>query len=611
MSKRARSPSPASMSKKGRTAHPFAPRKIATAEAAAAAQANPPFLRMLAEMRNVTPNPQPGKSIIYWMRMGDLRIVDNRALAAASKQAVQNKIPLIVLFLLSPEDYIAHDRSKRRIDFVLRNLSEIKKSLAELDVPLHTVSHTPRHTIPSKVISLLESFQCTRMFANMEYEVDELRRDLNVLDLSKEKGIRPHYFHDRSVVEPGVIKTKAGKTHTVYSPYQRLWITELNEKISTYLEESPLPEANPSSIRQDLVFGTLFNTPVPHFVEGFELHPADREKMVEVWPAGSAAAQEVLSRFLNTKSRASQLGTADPLADGAEISDKRSRILMYAEKRDQGDQDTTSRLSPYLSAGVISPRECIRATMTLTGTKKVDAGRTTGIGRWVQELGTCGFTILKKLLTYYPAWRDFYINVLANFPRVSMGRPFQERLANVRWEVNEEHLAAWKQGKTGIPIVDAAMRQINTMGWMHNRMRMIAAMFLSKDLMLDWRLGEQYFMEQLVDGDLASNNGGWQWSASTGADPAPYFRIFNPYMQSARADPTGDYIRMYVPELKNLRGPGGDIPYPRKHIGSLHEIELHNPPGNVADKLGYPRPIVEHAEVRERAIRRYKNPGQE
>ncbi|KAF8556978.1 hypothetical protein OG21DRAFT_1435920 [Imleria badia] len=578
MSKRARSQTPANVSKRVRTAHPFMPTKVATTEAAAATQSNPPFLRLLAEMRNVVQNPQPGKSIIYWMRMGDLRIVDNRALAAASEQAVQNKIPLIVLFLLSPQDYIAHDRSKRRIDFVLRNLSEIKESLAELDIPLLTVSHTPRHTIPSKVVSLLESFQCTGLFANMEYEVDELRRDLKVLALSKEKGIRPHYFHDRCIIEPGLIKTKDGKAHTVYSPYQKIWIAKLNENISTYLEESPLPKANPSFVRQDRTFGTLFNTPVPHSVEGFELDPTDRETMVRVWPAGSGVAQEILSRFLNTKARSSQLGTADPLADGAKISDKRTRILMYAEKRDSGDEDTTSRLSPYLSAGVISPRECVRATMTLAGLKKVDAGRTTGIGRWVQEL----------------AWRDFYTNVLASFPRVSMGRPFQERLANVRWEVNEEHLTAWKQGKTGLPIVDAAMRQMNTMGWMHNRMRMIAAMFLTKDLMLDWHLGEQYFMEQLVDGDLASNNGGWQWSASTGVDPVPYFRIFNPYTQSSKADPTGDYIRMYVPELKNLRGP-----------------ELYNPPAKVADKLGYPRPIVVHAEVRERAIRRYKNPGQE
>lgn len=382
----------------------------------------------------------------------------------------------------------------------------------------------------------------------------------------------------------------------------------------TYLEESPLPEANPHSVRQDPICGQLFNTPVPHAVEGFELDPADGEVMVKVWPAGSAVAQEVgfdshippkltlicnmqiLSRFLNTKARSSQLGTANPLADGAEISDKRSRIFMYAEKRDRGDQDTTSRLSPYLSAGVISPRECIRATMALVGRKKVDAGRTTGIGRWVQELGMRTSTMLKTFLIYNSAWRDFYTNVLANFPQVSMGRPFQERLTNVKWEINEEHLAAWKQGKTGVPIVDAAMRQMNTMGTTPRTLTLVNIdmffrldaqpnandyrdvslqgsdvrlasggagellyLFITECLICQHR--KKYFMEQLIDGDLASNNGGWQWSASTGVDPAPYFRIFNPYTQSSKADPTGDYIRMYVPELRNLHGSGNDLSF--------------------------------------------------
>lgn len=205
--------------------------------------------------------------------------------------------------------------------------------------------------------------------------------------------------------------------------------------------------------------------------------------------------------------------------------------------------------SPYLSAGVISSRVCVRATMLLLKSDKVDGGRTSGIGRWVQEL----------------AWRDFYTCVLTGFPRVSMGRPFLEKYSSVVWEDHQapgdtihgerhayqdgEILKKWKDGKTGIPIVDATMRCMKEMGWVHNRMRMITAMFLTKDLMFDWRVGErvcidityrimltfaQYFMEQLIDGDLASNNGGWQWSASTGVDPCPYFRIFNPYTQSLK-----------------------------------------------------------------------------
>jgi deoxyribodipyrimidine photo-lyase len=173
----------------------------------------------------------------------------------------------------------------------------------------------------------------------------------------------------------------------------------------------------------------------------------------------------MLSRFLYTKARATQLGAVDPLADGAENSDKRSRILLYDEARDRGDKNTTSRLSPYLSAGVISVRECVRQTMKLLGIQKVEAGRSSGVGRWVQELGAFLSNALDAYLMHNGvAWRDFYTNVLAYYPRVSMGRPFQERFADVKWEVNEEHLNAWKEGKTGIPIVDATMRQINTMG---------------------------------------------------------------------------------------------------------------------------------------------------
>ncbi|KAH7914230.1 DNA photolyase, FAD-binding/Cryptochrome [Hygrophoropsis aurantiaca] len=578
MSKRAHSPSPVSMAKKGRSTTAFAPKKIASTEAAAAVQSNLPLLQLLQAMCTPANDPEPGSSVVYWMRMGDLRISDNRALAQASARAVKDNVPLLVIFIISPQDYLAHDRSKRRIDFTLRNLASVQESLHPLNIPLFTTTHTPRRTLPDRVITLLKSFNCNYLFANIEYELDELRRDREVCRLAAEQNIKVTFVHDRCIVEPGVVTTKEGRAYTVYSPYQRNWITVLNAHLSDYLGEAALPSANPITVRTNTIIVPCFNATVPNKVEGFELDTADKAIMSKLWPAGTDAAEQILSRFLNTKSRTTQLGGADPLGPGAETSEKHSRISVYHNARDQGDRDTTSRLSPYLSAGVISTRECVRATMRLLGIQKVNAGRDSGVGRWIQEL----------------AWRDFYSNVLAYFPRVSMGRPFQEKMADIKWEVNEEHLRAWKEGKTGVPIVDAAMRQANTMGWMHNRMRMIVAMFLCKDLMLDWRLGERYFMEQLIDGDLASNNGGWQWSASTGVDPAPYFRLFNPYTQSAKADPAGDYIRHFVPELKNLQG-----------------SDIHNPSAKVADKLGYPRPIVEHAVVRERALRRYKNPGQE
>jgi deoxyribodipyrimidine photo-lyase len=174
-----------------------------------------------------------------------------------------------------------------------------------------------------------------------------------------------------------------------------------------------------------------------------------------------------------------------------------------------------------------------------------------------------------------------------------MNKSFKPEYTNIQWEYNGEHFKAWTEGRTGYPIVDAAMRQLNTIGWMHNRCRMIVASFLAKDLLIDWRMGERYFMEHLIDGDFASNNGGWGFSASTGVDPQPYFRIFNPLLQSEKFDAEGDYIRKWVPELKDIKGKAIHDPYDR---GATKQ----------AQKAGYPRRIVEHKEARDRTLARYK-----
>ncbi|KAK7470518.1 DNA photolyase phr1 [Stygiomarasmius scandens] len=576
----------------------FNPRKVATADAAAAVDRDPPLLKLLSAIENGVKKTEKGSSIVYWMRMADLRISDNRALSQASSQAHKEGIPLVVLFAISPQDYTAHDRGARRIDFTLRNLALIRDSLAKLHIPLHTITHNVRKTLPSCVVSLLKELKCTNLYGNIEYEVDELRRDIHVCHLAKASNISVHFVHNKCIVEPGLVKTKEDTAYAVYSPYQRNWLSTLNDNVSRFIDESPEPHPNSEQVRKSKEFSHLFETTVPESIPGFELVQEDRKTMETVWPAGEDTALEILDRFLHTKARSSQMGIVSPLADGAETSDKASRIAKYNTDRDDADRDTTSRLSPYLSAGIISVRACVRATLKLQkNSKKVDGGKETGIGRWIQEL----------------AWRDFYTNILVYFPRVSMGRPYLEKYADIVWEVHRENqadsgyegdpvgdgtqdsdgLKRWKQGTTGVPVVDAAMRCVNQMGWVHNRFRMIAAMFLTKDLMIDWRVGEKYFMQNLIDGDLASNNGGWQWSASTGVDPAPYFRIFNPYSQSTKVDPTGDFIRHFVPELAKLRGD-----------------DLHNPSASLADKLGYPRPVVKHHDVRDRALRRFKNPGE-
>ncbi|MBJ6138343.1 deoxyribodipyrimidine photo-lyase [Marinobacter litoralis] len=242
------------------------------------------------------------------------------------------------------------------------------------------------------------------------------------------------------------------------------------------------------------------------------------------------------------------------------------RAANYKDTRDFPALDGTSLLSPYLANGVLSGRQCLIAAQQTGNTGE-------GIETWINEI----------------AWRDFYINILYHYPRLSMHRAFKPETEALKWNDPGEHFEAWKEGRTGIPIVDAAMRQLKTTGWMHNRLRMITAMFLSKNLFIDWRLGEAWFMQNLVDGFLASNNGGWQWSASTGTDSVPYFRVFNPVTQSERFDPKGEFIRNWVPEL-----------------AKLDNKRIHDPSKGGVIPKGYPRPIVDLKESRKEAIARFQ-----
>jgi deoxyribodipyrimidine photo-lyase len=228
--------------------------------------------------------------------------------------------------------------------------------------------------------------------------------------------------------------------------------------------------------------------------------------------------------------------------------------------------------------GTISPRACLQAAHEVEQ-RHPDAAE--GVQSWVSEL----------------AWRDFYVQILAHFPRVLRGA-FRQEYDALAWDNNPEFFAAWCAGRTGYPIVDAAMRQLNQEAWMHNRARMIVASFLTKDLLIDWRWGERYFMQRLVDGDPAANNGGWQWAAGTGTDAQPYFRIFNPTSQGSKFDPQGAYVRQYVPEL--ARVPDRFIHEPWK-MSAAQQEEAGLQPGS-----DYPQPIVDHKEMRQRALALYK-----
>jgi deoxyribodipyrimidine photo-lyase len=254
-------------------------------------------------------------------------------------------------------------------------------------------------------------------------------------------------------------------------------------------------------------------------------------------------------------------------------------IFDYADQRNRMDLQGTSQLSPYLKFGMLSPRQAIIAAGSAIQDAP-DAESRKGAETWLNEL----------------IWREFYISILYHFPFV-LKSSFRESLRDIHWNNDRADFNAWCQGRTGYPIVDAAMRQLSQTGWMHNRARMIVASFLVKDLLIDWRWGEGWFMQHLVDGDPAANNGGWQWTAGTGTDAAPYFRIFNPILQSQKFDPAGEYIRRWVPEMAVL---------PDKYIHTPWQTppELQKQLGCVIGK-DYPPPIIDHSFARNRTLVAY------
>ncbi|HMP43015.1 MAG TPA: FAD-binding domain-containing protein [Roseiflexaceae bacterium] len=252
-------------------------------------------------------------------------------------------------------------------------------------------------------------------------------------------------------------------------------------------------------------------------------------------------------------------------------------IAGYHRQRDLPALSGTSQLSPYLHLGCVAPAAALRAAQQAATNPLADAGAAI----WISEL----------------AWRDFYYQIMYHFPHV-LRRAFRPQYDALAWENNEDLFAAWCAGRTGYPIVDAAMRQLRNEAWMHNRCRMIVASFLCKNLLIDWRWGEHYFMQQLVDGDRAANNGGWQWAAGTGTDAQPYFRIFNPTSQGEKFDPQGDYVRRYVPELRSVASryihqPWAMPPTEQQRVGVWIGKE-------------YPLPIVDHGERRRAALELYR-----
>ncbi|KAK4554135.1 DNA photolyase phr1 [Recurvomyces mirabilis] len=495
--------------------------------------------KALAETKAQREQIQIGDAVVHWFKR-DLRQTDNRALERASVKAKSQGVPL---------DYEAHVTSAARVDFELRTLEVLKEDLKEKGIPLYVTTIEQRKDVLGHILAKCEDWGAKHLFCNMEYEVDELRREAKLVKRGLEKGLAVEVLHDDVVVPPGVLKTGAGKHYSVYSPWFRAWTKHVHDHPHV-LEPSKPPAPNPDVAIER--FKGIISMPLPSAPPNKILPDAQRDHLAHLWPAGEHEARLRLERFVEQK------------------------LGKYKETRNFPAENSTAMLSVHFSAGTLAARSAVR--MALTASKTSSAKEPPNLfGGWVSEL----------------AWRDFYKHVLCHWPYVCMSKPFKYEYSDIRWDYDQAKFIRWCEGKTGFPVVDAAMRQMNSMGWMHNRCRMIVASFLAKDLLIDWRLGEKYFMERLIDGDFASNNGGWGFSASTGVDPQPYFRIFNPFLQSEKFDEGGEYIRKWVPELAGVEGKAIHDPYGR---GKGKEVA----------EAGYPRPMVEHKFARERALERYK-----
>ena len=464
---------------------------------------------------------------LVWFR-SDLRLDNNPAL----KNAFENSKKVHAIFIFSNKQLKKHNEANVKIDFIIKNLFLLEKKLTKLNVPLTIIESNGFDDDASLVGKFIENKNIDKAFWNNQFGEDEAVRDNQVRSELDGRNIKVSTFNDQIVYEPGFLKTGQGLPYSVFTPFKRKWIENFEmDFLDIEYKYQPRESLNYSSN----IIEFDFNFETTHQVN------------MDLWPAGEVEAETRLNEFLDKK------------------------VINYSKNRNDPILEGTSRISPYLASGIISSKKCILEALKINNFE-FSSGHI-GVTKWIDEI----------------VWREFYKNIMFSFPKVSMGQPFQDYSKAINWRYDENEFIAWKEGKTGFPIVDAAMRQLIYEGWMHNRLRMVVAMFFTKNMLHDWRLGEAYFMQNLIDGDFSSNNGGWQWSSSTGTDAAPYFRIFNPITQSTNFDKDGAFIKKYVPELKDL-----------------DKSVIHNPPKEYRKYCKYPEPILDLKESRLRAIEAFK-----
>ena len=463
---------------------------------------------------------------IWWIRR-DLRIMDNRALAAAAA----NDVPVLPVFILDPVFWRPGDVPEKRAAFLLSGLRLLDADLRAKGARLIVRSGRPLEVLHSLVVETGAS----AIFAEEDYTPYARSRDAAV-----SAHLPLHLLPGLTVFHPEQVLKADGAPYTVFTPFSKTW------------------KSLPQPRQEDLVSAPSRMLPVDK-VESERIPEMPLEPFSPLFPAGETEARRRLAAFVS------------------------GPVWQYGENRDRPDLDATSGLSPYFRFGMLSARHAV-----------VEAWDAINHANGRDE-EKAAFTWLNELI-----WREFFQAILYHFPHVRK-ESFRDTYRALPWENHPEDISAWKNGLTGYPFVDAAMRQMAATGWMHNRARMVVASFLVKDLAVDWRIGERWFMQQLIDGDLAANNGGWQWSAGTGTDAAPYFRIFNPITQSKKFDPQGHYIRRWVPELSRVAD---------DHIHEPWKMDRQTQQKNHC-VLGqdYPAPIIDHAWARDRALVIYQQKG--
>ena len=471
---------------------------------------------------------------IVWLRR-DLRLDDHVALDAAARASER----VVCAFVLDPELLRGPTMGAPIVQFFFDSLRALRDELRAAGSDLALLEGD----VAIELASLSRRVGATACYFNIDYEPAATARDGRVTEVLQSAGVAVHASVDHVYFGAGDVLQDGGKPYTVYTPYRRKWHArrEMDPRPALATRAVALPKL----LARDVI-GPTREIPSPE-TYGYATS-AD-------YPAGgSAAALALLDRFVTRP------------------------VTRYADERNIPAHDGTSRLSPHLRAGTIGIRTLVDAALHHQRDAKPSWAH--NIQTWIGEL----------------IWRDFYQQLFANIPRLA-GEPFRDSAKAIAYENDPRMFAAWCEGRTGYPIVDAAMVQLNTTGWMHNRLRMIVASFLTKHLLCDYRLGERYFETHLADADLAANNGGWQWSSSTGVDAAPYFRVFNPTLQGKTFDPKGAFVRAMLPAL--ARVPDAYVHEPAT-MPPLLQAEYACVVGR-----DYPEPLVEHRWARTRAIEIY------